>query len=565
MRRFLLAFLCCLFLIGPVFATEQGTALQITGTLDQDGNCYMETEMMLNLSNPTLELALPLGPHAKDPVVNGVSVRVRDIDGVPGVVLSKDSGFSGAVRISMTYTLANCVSSDNEWDLVVPLLAEGFSYPVDSMQFQLTLPGPFQDTPNFVSSYLGADVDNFMDLQVREGVITGTLKTPLRANEHLTMTLKTTPELFPRNLPTGQYSPMCNLVSLLCAAAALLYWLIRMRHRSVRAVKQSQPPVDVPPGEVVCRLWAKSPDLALIIIHWAHLGYVSLHYTKDEDIVLYKRMDMGNERSEYENRLFHHLFESRPMVLCSSSYYRSFANEVAKSKPRTKGQFHRHSGSPLYARLFAAGSAFFTGVSAADLSTPPMESRMFVLFFWGIVWAVCAMMIHNGLRSMFSRDSKPGQIALVGVVGLVALGILSGSLLHAILCLLFQGLFSRLILFGGKRTDTGCRTLQNLLGFRQYLCSLSRTKLSEIMEQNPLFFYDMAPYALALGVDRQFATQFETLRLPPCPWLDSDLPQGNRAPEWYPILRQIAQILQGQTSPAARFFDKLQTKPSKIK
>ncbi len=565
MRRFLLAFFCCLFLIAPVFATEQGAAIQIKGTLDQDGNCYMETEMTLFLASPASELSLPLGPHAKDPVINGVSVRVRDIDGIPGVILSKDSGFSGTVPISMTYTLTNCVTSDNQWDLVVPLLAEGFSYPVDSMQFQLVLPGPFEDSPDFVSAYLGADVDNFMDLQIHEGVITGTLKTPLRANEHLTMTLKTTPELFPRKIPTGQYAPMCNLVSLLCAVAALLYWLIRMRHPSVRAAKQSQPPVDVPPGEVGCRLWADSPDLALIIIHWAHLGYVSLHYTKEEDIILHKRMDMGNERSEYENRLFHHLFEPRPMVACSGSYYRSFANEVAKSKPRTKGQFHRHSGSPLYARLFAAGSAFFAGVSAADMSTPPMERRMLVLFLLGVLWALCAVMIHNGFRSRFSRDSKPGQIALVGAVGLTALGILCGSPIHTILCLLFQVLFSRLILFGGKRTETGCRTLQNLLGFRQYLCALSRTKLSEIMEQNPLFFYDMAPYALALGVDRQFATQFETLRLPPCPWLDSDLPLGNRAPEWHPIVRQIAQILQGQASPAARFFDKLKTKIAKIK
>lgn len=559
MRRFLLAFMCCLLLIFPVFATEQGTNMQITGILDRDSNCYMEVELILYLPTPTAQLALPLGPGAKNPVVNGTPVQIQDIGGVPGVLLNKEAGFSGTLSISMTYTLENCVTGDSKRILNIPLLAEGFAYPVDALQFQLTLPGPFEETPDFVSAYLGADVDNFMDLQIREGVITGTLKTPLRANEHLSMTLETTQEMFPKKVVTGQYAPTCNLLALLCAVIALVYWLIRLRYRPVRAVKQSQPPVDVPPGEIGCRLLAQSPDLALTIIHWAHLGYVSLHFAKDQDILLHKRMDMGNERSEYENRLFQRLFSQRPIVTCSSSFYQSFAKEISQSKPRIKGQFKRHSGNPIHVRFLSVTCAFFAGVSAADMVTPPMEGRMFPLLIWGVLWALCALMIHPGLKSLFSRNNKPGRAALVGVVGLVVLGVLSRAWAHTFFCLLFQCVVSVLIVFGGKRSEIGRMTLQSLLGFRSYLSSLSRTKLSEIMEQNPLFFYDMAPYALALGIDRQFATQFETLRLPPCPWLDSDIPQGNRAPEWYPILRQIAQILQGQPSLTTRMSSKFQS------
>ena len=66
------------------------------------------------------------------------------------------------------------------------------------------------------------------------------------------------------------------------------------------------------------------------------------------------------------------------------------------------------------------------------------------------------------------------------------------------------------------------------------------------MAQNPNYYYDMAPSALALGVDRQFAARFETLRLPDCPWLVADVPLGNHALEWYPVLRQVTQILRGK-------------------
>ena len=102
-----------------------------------------------------------------------------------------------------------------------------------------------------------------------------------------------------------------------------------------------------------------------------------------------------------------------------------------------------------------------------------------------------------------------------------------------------------LVLFGGRRSEEGRQTLAALLGLRRYLCTVDRKQLHRILRQNPGYYYDMAPYALALGIDRPFARRFDRMRLPACPWLVTDFPLGNSARGWYPLLRQVTRALRG--------------------
>ncbi|MFR0733256.1 MAG: DUF2207 family protein [Oscillospiraceae bacterium] len=116
----------------------------------------------------------------------------------------------------------------------------------------------------------------------------------------------------------------------------------------------------------------------------------------------------------------------------------------------------------------------------------------------------------------------------------MATGLLAGCLGLALVCCLVQCLLGLLVLFGGRRSEEGRQTLAALLGLRRYLCTVDRKQLHRILRQNPGYYYDMAPYALALGIDRQFARRFDRMRLPACPWLVTDFPLGNSARGWYP-------------------------------
>ena len=57
------------------------------------------------------------------------------------------------------------------------------------------------------------------------------------------------------------------------------------------------------------------------------------------------------------------------------------------------------------------------------------------------------------------------------------------------------------------------------------------------------YFYSMAPYALALGIDKAFAHRFGGKQLPGCPWLTTGMDGHLTADEWNQLLRSTVTAL----------------------
>lgn len=549
MKRFLAVLCCLLFVALPARsapAAGGGNTLQVTSVVNSDGSCQMTVQITLQLEQAVSQLTLPVGSGARDAAVNGAAVRVRKVSGMSAVILEQESGFTGTQNLMLTYTLPDCVRAANDWKLILPLLPEGLAYPVDQMTFQVTLPGVFSELPDFTSGYYGEDIDNYMTVSVQDNVISGAVNTALRDQDSLILSMATSPELFPRTNEAGRIYPTARLAGFACAVLALLYWLLRLRWRPVWAAPQCQVPVGVGPGEVSCRLLARSPDFPLMVVAWAQLGYLTIHVNQDWAVTLHKRMDMGNERSDYENKLFRALFGREQIADGAGRRFQELRAQVSASRPRVRGQFRRRSGKPVWTRLLGALMGVCTGVGAGDMLAPPVKGRLVLLILIGLLCGTAAWLLQGGFRSLLSWDRRPGILALAGGASLLLLGAVSGCAGLAAACCLVQCLVGWLTVFGGRRSEIGRLTVQALLGLRRYLKTVGRKQLRRILSRNQNYYYDMAPYALALGVDRQFARQFAGERLPPCLWLVTDFPQGGRAEEWYPLLRQVTQILRGK-------------------
>lgn len=543
-RRLLLAVLCLLLLALPVRGAEAGNTMEVTAVVDGDGSCRMAVKLTLHL-NGAERLVLPVGHGARDATVNGTAAKVQQLDNIQALVLESPAGFQGVQTCTLTYTLPSCIQEEESRILRLPLVPEGLAYPIDRLSFRVTLPGNFSEMPVFTSGYYGEDVDNYMTISVSGPEITGSINTVLRDQDSLILTMEASPALFPRSYEAGKLYAIACLATFGFGLLGLLYWLLRLRWRPVRAAVQAQAPVGVGPGEVGCRLLARSPDLPLMVVSWAQLGYLTIHVGQDWAVTLHKRMDMGNERSAYERGLFQALFGREQLADGGGERFQALQKRTAAASPRVQGQFQQ-TGRPFWVRLLGCLMGLCAGVAAGDLGAPGVSWRIALVVLWGLSWAAAAWLLQDGFRSLLSWERRPGLLSLGACVFLLVTGLLAGCLGLSLVCCLTQCLLGLLVLFGGRRSEAGRQTISALLGLRRYLRTVDRKQLHRVLQQNPGYYYDMAPYALALGADRQFARRFDRMRLPACPWLVTDFPTENSAQEWYPLLRQVIRALRGR-------------------
>ena len=80
-----------------------------------------------------------------------------------------------------------------------------------------------------------------------------------------------------------------------------------------------------------------------------------------------------------------------------------------------------------------------------------------------------------------------------------------------------------IILFGWimpKRTYHGVLAREHILGFKEFLSvtEKERLKFHNAPEKNPKMFQEFLPFAIALGVEKQWGAQFKDLFLDPPDW-----------------------------------------------
>jgi hypothetical protein len=175
--------------------------------------------------------------------------------------------------------------------------------------------------------------------------------------------------------------------------------------------------------------------------------------------------------------------------------------------------------------------------------TDSFAARVFLVLFFGTLGAVASLAIQTGCKCFHLRNKLPLYIALGCVALWVLISILSGQWAIMILGILVQILGGLSNAYGGRRSELGRQTASEILGFRHYLKTVTREELQRILRYNPDYYFEMAPYALALGVDEAFAKRFERLNQPNCNYLFTRGETGRTAAAWYPLFRDTADAL----------------------
>ena len=539
----ILLLLLMIFLIAtPVFGANNASRITVVANINPDESAVVTVTANLHIEENDGTLQFPIPGSATGISVNGSSrigvTRSGDIKYLK--LADVVQNMTGDFTMTIQYTLPDVIASGSA-DLVelqLPLLS-GFTSPVSQLDFTVTLPGACQAKPGFSSGYHQANIEKDLSYTVQGNTVTGYSLTELKDHETLTMTLPVEESLFP-NAPLVFFESDADDTAMwICMILALVYWLVFLRCLPPKRQHSTMPPEGVSAGQLGAVLTLSRSDLSLMAFSWAQLGYLQIRVQKGGRVLLQKKMDMGNERSSFEVRCFHGLFGKRDTVDTSSLSYAAYSKKVAKMKAGLQFYVLPRSGNPKLFRAISAAASLFAGVSFGIAMSQGAALQGFWVFIVAVLGLLCGWYMQQTVAELFLIKSRTTYGGLIASAGYLVLGLLSGQLVVAVVTLLFQWLAGAMACYGGRRTSEGKQDFARVLGLRRYLSSVSKEELRRICQTDPEYFYALAPYALALGVDKSFARRFGSEPLPECPYIDLGKDARCSAAQWSTHLRQI--------------------------
>lgn len=538
MRRIILIILCCMMLVTTANAAGINEAQSHT-VVKQDGSCDVTLTITLQFDAPVGELSFPLPANARNITVNGASARSTQTSTVRKVDISSHISGIGTNTLVIRYSLPDTVTADKKGNLTMTLpLLSGFAFPVEKMSFTVTLPGEVESKPSFSSTYRPQDVETVMYIQINGSVISGSFLERLQDTESLTMTLSVTEKMFPQSM-AKKWS--LDTVDLLMAGVALLaaaYWLITMRTAFPRKLRRATAPEGVTAGVLGCILNGRGVDFTMMVLSWAQMGYILIQPDDNGRVLLHKRMDMGNERSDYENRYFRSLFGRRRTVDATGYHYARMCAKAERTVLGAQSYYHRATGNPRVFRLVMALIGVLAGISMANAVVRDTGWQVVLGILFSILFGAASWMIQSAAIHLRDRNRIKVWIGLGCAALWILVSVLTEEWNVAMFVVPAEFVAGLAAAYGGRRSEAGKQMVSELWGLRRFLRDAAQADLQRILRTNPDYFYSMAPYALALGVDRSFARQVGNNKLPACTYLTTGMDGDMTAAEWSRLLRE---------------------------
>lgn len=565
MRR-LLAFVTAVLLLTGFIgisasAESAASSVDLYCTVNSEGDCLVRATVMVRLEGSQTGLVYPLPANATNITLNGSAVNTRKSGNVTLVDISRiTDDFVGETSLVFDYTIpetvkpevikpeAKKVGQPRRLQMTLPLLC-GFEYPVEKLSFVITMPSDQMTNPAiFTSIYRQESVGSDLEvLPPRGSQIIGSSKVSLNDHEGLTMTMIVPQEMFPTVSTYVREGNPEIIPMIICAVLALLYWLIFLRTLPLRRSRTSTAPEGITAGELGCRLTLSGGDLTMMVFSWAQLGYLLIHMDDNGRVLLHKRMDMGNERNQFENKVFKALFGSRRVVDATGTQYARLCRKVAAIVPNERNMYKGNSGNVRIFRGLACGSQIFCGICVAMNMTTVPALQVLLSVILVVIGAISAWLIQDVAYRTHLRGKVPVYIGMVCILLWILLGLLCGQVWIPLCCVLGQWLIGYFAAYGGRRSELGRHDSGQVLGLRRYLKKLPREDISRLLDNDPDYFFNMAPYALALGIINPYARTFGRRKLDQCPYLYTRVSGKRTAEDWGHLMADAADMMDAKS------------------
>ena len=560
MKRLILLALCVMLIasvsvgVSAFEGETRATSVQMIATVSNSGSAQVSTTVALHVETPLEELHYPVPANASSITLNGSRVFTEKTNQARLVNLTKLlGGMTGDFTFTVGYSVANTVrplaqtdsaaDSAKKLQLDLPLLA-GFAYPIDQVQFSINLPGNITNQPGFISGYHQANIEKDLTYSVSGGNIAGRSWTALKDHETLNLRLTATEEMFPQTRVELPSLDTITTIIYVCIGLALIYWIFVLRNFLPIREYPAVAPEGFGAGQLGTVLTMAGADLGLMIFTWAQLGYVVIQMDRRGRVLVHKRMEMGNERSAFEQKCFRSLFARRDVADTSGISFARLHQTVSAQKA-IPSLLRKNGGNVQIFRILAAVAGLLCGTCFGILLGNMLDFGWLFMSVLSFVGLICSWQIQHWTQGVFLHHRIRLWTALGMSVLWLILGLAIGQLSRALLSVSIQLIAGFLAAFGGRRSEDGKLAMGQVLSLRSHLSRLSSRKIQQYCQENPNYFFDLIPEAMAMGCDKAFARRFGKSRLPACPYIIASDTRGLTAAQWSQLMRQI---LDGMTA-----------------
>ena len=560
-RIFAIITVCILLMTAlavPASAESVASRIDLMCTVNSEGDCLVTMNVTLFLDQAFDSLSFPLPANAKDISLNQSIASTKKTDSAVLVDISRYTrDYIGQLPLVFNYTIPNAVKVDRDQEvklgterrilLTIPMLC-GFELPVQSLSFIINMPSAdMTNPPYFTSIYRQESVGSDLSVNIAQNQIIGSSKTVLNDHDGITMTMVVPKEMFPTVSTYVREGNPEILYMGICAGLAMLYWLLFLRTKPILHSRTSTAPEGITAGELGCRLTLSGGDLTMMVFSWAQLGYLLIYMDENGRVLLQKRMDMGNERNAYENKVFKVLFGSRRVVDATGNAYARLCRKVAAYVPQERNMHKGNSGNMKIFRGLSCGSMLFCGVCVAmNMSEIPVLYIIMSIVL-SVFGAISGWLIQDMAYRTHLRGKVPVYIGFVCILIWLVLGWLCGQIWIPLCCCLGELLMGYLAAYGGRRSDLGRHDAAQVLGLRRYLKKLPREDINRLLENDPDYYFNMAPYALAMGVINPYSRSFSRRKFGQCPYLITPVTGKRTAEEWGHLMADAADMMDSRS------------------
>jgi uncharacterized membrane protein len=411
-------------------------------------------------------------------------------------------------NISIEYSVSDALRFfDDHDELYWNVTGDEWDIPIQAASARIILP---EGTTNiranvFTGAYRSraqnADVEvvgNGVEVHTRE---------PLRLHEGLTVAVAFDKGFVQEPTPASRLALFLRsnwpLGIPFAAFVVMLYlWWTRGRDPRLHPISaQYEPPNQLTPGEVGTLVdnSADMRDITASIVDLAVRGYIvieehqkdrmlGLMHDKDYNFIVQKDRGEWSKLKPHEQTLLEGLFT---------------AGTVGESVPMSSLENH------FYTNLPTIKSDIFSSLVADGYYTTRPDSVRSAYIGAGVI--VGFLIVFGGVKIASNQGTAP--------LAFIIAGILTGAVVCAI------GWFMP------AHTEQGTRALEGVLGFEDFLVHVESDRFNRMIK-TPEMFEKFLPFAMALGVEKNWSRAFQGILTQPPQWYRG----SSYGPNFYPMM-----------------------------